>query len=134
VALKKLMSPELTQDGGKSSLMKDNTSSISETIRHSMSIKIRMLKDKRSLSGRDIMAGIKDGELSILTNLPRKDQVDSIKNMDCTSTDHSSSDLDFQCRELLNLFHGMLDSEDTIKEEEINRLGDSTEYRIPSKT
>jgi hypothetical protein len=134
VALKKLTFPELTPTGGRSSGEEVNTSSTSITRRQLMSTKERIEKDKRLLYGESTMAGIRDGESCILTNLPRKDQVDSTKNMDCTSTDHSSSDPDFQCRELLNLFHGMLDSEDTIKEEEINRLGDSTEYRTPSKT
>jgi hypothetical protein len=96
VALKKLMSPELTQDGGKSSLMKDNTSSISETIRHSMTIKIRMLKVKRLSFGEDIMVLTKDGELSILINPLRNQQVDLTRNSDSISTDYSTSDLDSQ--------------------------------------
>jgi hypothetical protein len=49
------MSQELTQDGGRSSDIKVNTSSISITRRQLMSIKERMLKDKRLSSGRDIM-------------------------------------------------------------------------------
>jgi hypothetical protein len=60
------MFQELTLDGGKSSSTKENTSSISSTRRQLMSIKTRILKDKRLSSGRSIMAGTRDGELSIL--------------------------------------------------------------------
>jgi hypothetical protein len=87
VAHKKLLSPELTQDGGRSSLMKDNTSSISETIRLSMSIKIRIMKVKRLSFGEDIMVLTKDGELSILINPLRNQQVDLTKNSVSISTD-----------------------------------------------
>jgi hypothetical protein len=128
------MSQEPTPIGGRSSGEEVKTSLTSTTRRLLMSTKTRILKDKRLLYGRDIMVGTKDGESSILTKQPRKEHQDSIKSMDCTSTDHSSSDPDFQCRELLSLFHGMLDLEDTIKEEESNKPGDSTEYRTPSKT
>jgi hypothetical protein len=38
----------------------------------------------------------RDGELSILTNLPRKDLKDSTTNLDSTLTDHSTSDLECQ--------------------------------------
>jgi hypothetical protein len=50
-----------------------------------MSIKERMLKDNKLLSGRDIMAGTKDGRSSMLTKQPRKEPQDSIKIMDSTS-------------------------------------------------
>jgi hypothetical protein len=99
-----------------------------------MFTKTRILKVKRLLYGRDTTAGIRDGELSILTNQPRRELLEWMDNMDSISIDHSSSDPDFQCRESLNLFHGMLDLEDIIKEEESNKPGDSTEYRTPSKT
>jgi hypothetical protein len=56
----------------------------------------KMLKVKRLLSGRDIMDGTRDGELSILTkhprNKPRAITADSVS----TLTDHSISDQDFQ--------------------------------------
>jgi hypothetical protein len=125
---------QLTPTGGRSSGEEENISSMSITRRHSMSIKIRMLKDKRLLFIRDIMAGIRDGELFTLINQRVKQQVDSIENMDYTSTDHSSSDPDFQCRELLNSYHGMPNLRDITKVEEINRLGDSTENPTLSKT
>jgi hypothetical protein len=78
------------------------------------------------------MAGTKDGELSILTKQRKNSQVDSIENMDCTLTDHSSSDQECQCGELLKLLDLMLDSEDITAAEEDNKLGSLTESRIPS--
>jgi hypothetical protein len=94
--------------------------------------KERMLKDKRLLSGRDIMVLTKDGELSILTKLPRKEEVDSTLNTDSTSTELSISDQDSQCGELLKMSPTILDSEDSIIQEEDNKLGSSIEFRIPS--
>jgi len=86
-----------------------------------MSIKTRILKDKKLLSGRDIMAGTRDGELSILTNQRKKLLRDMIENMDSTSTEHSTSDQDFQCGELLKMFLTILDSENITVEEEDNK-------------
>jgi hypothetical protein len=97
-----------------------------------MSIKERMLKDNKLLSGIDTMDSTRDGELSIPTKLPRKEDLDSIENMDSISTEHSTSDLDSQCGELLKLFLTTLDSEDSTTQEEDNKLGSSTESRIPS--
>jgi hypothetical protein len=94
--------------------------------------KERMLKDKRLLSGRDIMVLTKDGELSILTKLPRKEEVDSTLNTDSTSTELSISDQDSQCGELLKLFLTTLDSEDSTFQEEDNKLGSSIESPRPS--
>jgi hypothetical protein len=128
------MSLELTPTGGRSSGEEENTSLTFTTRRLLMFTKTRILKDKRLLSGESTTAGIRDGESCILTNLPRRELLDSIKSMDCTSTDHSSSDPDFQCRELWNLFHGMQDLEDTMPVEETNKPGDSIENPTPSKT
>jgi hypothetical protein len=86
------------------------------------------------LYGKDTMAGIRDGELSILTKQTRRESQDSTEIMDFTLTDHSSSDPDSQCRELLNLFHGMLDLEDTTKVEENNKPGNSIENPTPLET
>jgi hypothetical protein len=97
-----------------------------------MSIKERMLKDNKLLSGRDIMAGTKDGQLSTQTNQPRRELLDMIKNTDSISTEHSTSDLDFQCGELLKMSPTISDLEDSTKEEEDNKLGSLTESRIPS--
>jgi hypothetical protein len=59
----------------------------------------------------------RDGELSMLTNIPRLEQVDGIKNMDSISIDHSTSDQECQCGELLIMFQIILDSEDMSKVE-----------------
>jgi hypothetical protein len=79
------MSQELTPTGGRSSGEEVNISSISRTKRLLMSIKTRMLKDKRLLSGRNIMDSTRDGELFTLTNQPRKEHQDGIENMDSIS-------------------------------------------------
>jgi hypothetical protein len=79
------MFQELTPTGGRSSGEEENTSSISTTRRLLMSIKERMLKDKRLSSGRDIMEPTRDGELSILTNQRKKDLKDSTESMDSIS-------------------------------------------------
>jgi hypothetical protein len=92
----------------------------------------RIMKVKRLLSGRDIMALTRDGELSTLINLSRKELLDLTKNTDSTSTEHSTSDQDSQCGELLKMFQTISDSEDSTMEEEDNKLGSSIEFRIPS--
>jgi hypothetical protein len=90
------MSHQLTPTGGRSSGEEENTSSMSTTRRLLMFIRTRILKDKRSLSGKDIMAGTKDGELSMLTNKVKKKHLDMMDHLDSTSTDHSISDQDSQ--------------------------------------
>jgi hypothetical protein len=51
-----------------------------------ISIKTRIKKDKRLLSGRDIMDGTKDGELSIKTNHQRlRVRDNTVPNSDSTS-------------------------------------------------
>jgi hypothetical protein len=97
-----------------------------------MSSKEKMLKPRKLLFGRDIMDLTRDGELFMLTNQRRRDHLDSTKNTDSTSTDCSTSDQDSQCKELLKLFLTILDSEDITLQEEDNKLGSSTESRIPS--
>jgi hypothetical protein len=86
----------LPQIGGRSSGEEDNTSLTSITRRQLMSIKIKMLKDKRLLFTRSIMAGTRDGESFILTKLPRLDPRDMTVNLDSISIDQCSSDQDFQ--------------------------------------
>jgi hypothetical protein len=44
----------------------------------------------------------KDGRLSILTRLSQSELRALIKSLDSTLTDHSTSDQDFQCKELLS--------------------------------
>jgi hypothetical protein len=100
---KKFKLPQLTPIGGRSSGEEENTSSISTTRSHLMSIKIMILKDNKLSSGRNTMAGIKDGELHMSTKLRKKLLRDMTVNTDSTSTEHCTSDQDFQCGELLNL-------------------------------
>jgi len=83
-------------NGGKSGGEEESTSLTSRTIRHLMSIKERMLKDNRLLHGKSIMAGTRDGELSMLTKLLRLDPRDMTVNGASISIDHYSSDQDFQ--------------------------------------
>jgi hypothetical protein len=132
VAHKKCKSQPLTPNGGKLSSTLVNTSSIQTTRRHLMFSKERILKDKKSLSGRDIMVLTKDGELSTLINLSRKELLDLTKNSDSISIEHSTSDQDSQCGELLKMSPTISDSEDSTTEEEDNKLGSLIEFRIPS--
>jgi hypothetical protein len=61
-----------------------------------MSIQEEMKKEDRSLPGRDIMERIRDGRSSILTKLKQFNPRDFMRTSDSTSTDHSTSDPDFQ--------------------------------------
>jgi hypothetical protein len=63
----------------------DQTSSTSEIERLLMSIKVKMQKDKKLLSGRDTTMSIRDGELFILTKLPRSNQRVTTRDSDSTS-------------------------------------------------
>jgi hypothetical protein len=76
--------------------MKDNTSPISQTERSSISQETKIEKDKMFISGRDMVVQIRDGELSILINQPRKRLREFSETSDSMSADHSTSDLDFQ--------------------------------------
>jgi hypothetical protein len=78
------------------------------------------------------MDSTRDGELSTLTKQERKDHQDMTVDTDSTSIEHSTSDQDSQCKELLKLFPTISDSEDITIQEEDNKLGNSTESRIPS--
>jgi hypothetical protein len=124
--------PAPTHNGTRSSGEEESTSLTSITRRHLMFSKERMLKDKRLSSGRSTMDSTRDGELSTLTKLPRKDHLDMTVNTDSTSTELSTSDQDSQCGELLKLSPTISDSEDITTEEEDSKLGSSIEFRIPS--
>jgi len=79
-----------TQDGSRSSFMRDNTSGTSRTRRSLMFQEPRMLKDKKLLFTASALELTRDGELSILTK-PRKSQLrDLTKISDSTSEDHST--------------------------------------------
>jgi hypothetical protein len=64
------------------------------------------------------MAGTRDGQSSMLTKLQRLDQRDMTVNMDSISIEHSTSDQECQCGELLIMFQIILDSEDMSRAEE----------------
>jgi hypothetical protein len=55
----------------------------------------KMKRLERSLFTRDMVARTRDGRLSILTKLKSHKRKECM-NLDSTSTDHSTSDLDFQ--------------------------------------
>jgi hypothetical protein len=61
-------------------------------------------------------------------SIPKKELPVSIKNMDSTSIDHSTSDQDFQCGELLKMFLIILDSRDMSKEERDNKPSNLIEF------
>jgi hypothetical protein len=85
-----------TPNGTRSSGEEENTSLMSITRRHLMSIKERMLKDKKLLSGRSTMDSIRDGELFMLTKQAKKLPRDMTKISDSISIDSSTSDQDSQ--------------------------------------
>jgi hypothetical protein len=86
-----------TQDGGKSSPMKDNTSSTSRTRKLLIFMETKMKKEERSKYGRDIMAPTRDGESSILTQrVLRKRPLDGTLNGVSISIDFSTLDQDSQ--------------------------------------
>jgi len=60
-------------------------------------------KVKQLSSGIDMEVQIKDGELSILIKLIKNQPQDLTKSSVSSSTDHSFSDLDCQCKELQKL-------------------------------
>jgi len=85
-----------TPTGGKSSDMKESNLSIGITERHLMFQVEKILKDKQFGYGRSILMPIRDGKFSILTKHQRFQRKDSTKSMDSISTDHSTSNQDFQ--------------------------------------
>jgi hypothetical protein len=82
--------------------MRTANSSIGKMEKHLMFQVVRMLKDKSSLSTRDMMAETRDGESPILTKLKDLRPRDFQKISDSTSTDHSTLSQDSQCTELLS--------------------------------
>lgn len=69
----------------------------------------------------------------MLTVLPRLDPRDMTVIMDSTSIDHSTSDQDSQCGELLKMFPIILDSRDMSKEEESNRPSNLIKFLTQSR-
>jgi hypothetical protein len=122
----------LTQIGGRSSSIKENTLSMVQTRELLKFSKTRMLKDKNVLSIQEPTAGTRDGELSILINLSRKELRDMTVSMDSISIDSSTSDQDFHSGELLPLLVLILNSRDTMLQERDTSNGNSIEYPILS--
>jgi hypothetical protein len=95
-----------TLDGSKFSNSKVNSLSILLTIRSLMLHPPRIKKVKPLLSTVETETTskmlTKDGRLSTLINPKRIELKDSTRNSDSTSTDHSTSDQECQCKELLN--------------------------------
>jgi hypothetical protein len=125
--------PTLT--GGRSSNTEENISSTSKTRRQSMSTKERMVKDKKLSCGRNTTDGTKDGELSIKTNIPRSNQRVTTPSSDSISVDHSTSDQECQCKELLNvLATPILDIRDMPRVERHNNGSSMEEARLSKVT
>ena len=122
----------LTPTGGRSSSIEVNTSSMVQTREQFKFTKTRILKDKRSFAQLRIMAGTRDGELSILIKLPRRELRAMIENTDSISIDSSTSDQDFHSGELLQLSVLILNSRDITNQEEDIKLGNSIESPILS--
>jgi hypothetical protein len=85
-----------TQDGGKSSDTPEETSRTSKAERFLMFQVVKMLKAKRLLSGANTTKPTRDGQLSMLTELPRKRLLDLIDTSVSKLTKHSTSDQDSQ--------------------------------------
>jgi hypothetical protein len=73
----------------------------SKTERHLMSMEEKMRKEDKSLSGTSMERPTRDGRSSILTKQIKNKKRDLMMTSVSTSTDHSISDQDFQCTELL---------------------------------
>jgi len=76
---------------------------LEKTTRYLMLKEEKMLKDKTSLSIKDTTKSTRDGMLSTLAMLKKKPLRDLIKISVFISTDHSTSDLECQCKELWKL-------------------------------
>jgi hypothetical protein len=95
-----------TQDGSKSSKSKENSWLTQPTIRLSKLNPQRMKKVIKLLSTIETETPrtmpTKDGRLSMLTKLRLSGPRASTRSSDSTSTDHSTSDQECQCKELLS--------------------------------
>jgi len=95
-----------TQDGSRYSNFKENSLSIQPITRYLMSKALRMRKDKRFKlqieTTKRVVQPTKDGRSFMLIRLMLLEPRASTKNSDSTSTDHSTSDPECQCKELLS--------------------------------
>jgi hypothetical protein len=64
---------------------------------------VKMLKDKRLSSMEDTIKSTKDGESSTLTHQRKTEPQELTKTLDLKLTNHSTSDQECQCTELLKL-------------------------------
>jgi hypothetical protein len=85
-----------TPTGGRSSDMRIHSSQTGITTRYLMFQEEKILKDKPFGSGRNTEEPTRDGQFSMLTRHQRQRLKDSTKNSASISTDHSTSDQDFQ--------------------------------------
>jgi hypothetical protein len=92
---------EPTLNGGRSSPIKKNTSSIGRTANALMLKEAKMLKVEMLSFGTDTMELTRDGKSSMLTKHQRFQQKVLMSNSDSTSTDHSTSNQECHSIELL---------------------------------
>jgi len=127
-----------TQDGGKFSKCKVNSLSIQPTTRFSKSPHRKMMKELLLLLTTGMVTKTimptKDGRLYISTKLKQLELRASTKSSVSTSTDHSTSDQECQCKELLNaMVPTMSGSEDGERTLLLNN-GTSMRSPRPSRT
>jgi len=84
-----------TQDGSRSSNMNQSSSQTSK-VRYLMLQVQRIMKVNQLLCGARMVEQTRDGQLFMLINQPRSKIRELTMNSDSMSTDHSTSDLDFQ--------------------------------------
>ena len=130
-----------TLDGSNYSSMspRKNNSSTGQMAKHLMSMVERMKKEDKLSFGASIMELTRDGEYFILTKLKKFNPRDLTKTSDGTLTDHSTSNPDSQCTELLNALElttlSLRDGERTLHHNnsssmELTRPSDPTTGRI----
>jgi hypothetical protein len=127
-----------TLDGSNTSSSEVECSSILQTTRYWMSIREKMRKVKPLRLQPEMVTTAttktKDGRSSILTRLRNSEPRASTRSLDSTSTDHSTSDQECQCKELLSATvpttSGSRDGERT---SELSN-GTSMKFQRPSRT
>jgi len=84
-------------------MLKSTSATLTKLIDALMLSETRMSKVKQFRSITDIMVQTKDGRSFTLTRRQRLKQRDLTKNLDSTSTDHSTLSLNFHSTELLSV-------------------------------
>jgi hypothetical protein len=101
--------------------MKENSSQTSRITESLMSNKEKMLNINKFSYGRDTEKPTRDGPFNILIKQSQLRPRDLMKNSVSISTDHSTSDQDFQCTESLNaMVPTTSGSEDTERTPQLN--------------